>query len=328
MRPQITAEVDQRAAASYGLNAAMVAGTIRGYVAEQSAGVTTINDREAKIVYITALNEVTSAEDIAARPLTTPLGDEITIGDVADVKETDTAVSILTQDGRQYAAVSGSITLRDTSAVIQASEAAIAALDLPEGVEVEVGGVAQMMSDSFTQLGIAMLVAVAAVYLVMVLTFGEAIAPLAIMFSLPLAVIGGFIGLYLAGIPLDMPAMIGLLMLIGLVTTNAIMFIERVNQRLADGLVRRDALLDAGANRMRPILMTALTTIIALVPMASGIKDGALMSQSLAIVVVGGLTTSTLLTLIVVPVVYDLLESLKERILHLVPTQTPAPAEE
>jgi len=185
------------------------------------------------------------------------------------------------------------------------------------------------MSESFTQLGIAMLVAVAAVYLVMVLTFGEAIAPLAIMFSLPLAVIGGLIGLLIAGLPLDMPAMIGSLMLIGIVTTNAIMFVERVHQRLGDGLTRREALLDAGANRMRPILMTALTTIIALVPMASGFKSGALMSQSLAIVVVGGLTTSTLLTLIVVPVIYDLLESLKERIIGSTRTiAAPLPAEE
>lgn len=313
-RPQITAEVDQRAAASYGLNAAMVAGTIRGYVAEQNAGVTTIDDRDAEIVYITALKDVTSADDIAARPLATPLGDEITIGDIAHVEETATAVSVLTQDGKQYASVSGSITERDTSSVIQAAQAEIDALDLPDGVKVEIGGVAQMMSDSFTQLGIAMLVAVAAVYLVMVLTFGEAIAPLAIMFSLPLAVIGGFVGLFIAGIPLDMPAMIGLLMLIGLVTTNAIMFVERVHQLLAEGYDRREALLASGANRMRPILMTALTTIIALVPMASGFKAGALMSQSLAIVVVGGLTTSTLLTLIVVPVVYDLLEALKERV--------------
>jgi HAE1 family hydrophobic/amphiphilic exporter-1 len=327
-RPQIVAEVDQRAAASYGLNAAMVAGTIRGLVAEQSAGITTIDDRDIEIVYVTALSDVTSAADIAARPLATPLGDEITIGDIAKVEEVETAVSVLTQDGKQYAGVTGSITARDTSSVITAAQDAIDALDLPDGVEVEVGGVAQMMNESFTQLGLAMLIAIAAVYIVMVLTFGEAIAPLAIMFSLPLAVIGGFVGLFLAGLPLDMPAMIGLLMLIGLVTTNAIMFVERVNQELAAGLPRREALLSAGANRVRPILMTAITTIMALVPMASGFKSGALMSQSLAIVVVGGLTTSTLLTLIVVPVAYDLLESLKERILGAGAVREPVVAEE
>lgn len=314
-RPQITAEVDQFAAAVQGMNAGMVAGTIRGYVAEQSAGVTEIDGRDADIMYITDLKGVDSAEDIADRKLTTPLGDEIRIGDIAAVEQVQTPVSIYRLDEQEYAAVTASITERDTSSVISAVEEKIAEITLPDGVQVELGGVASMMSESFTQLGMAMLIAVAAVYLVMMLAFGEAIAPLAIMFSLPLAVVGGFFGLLIAGIPLDMPAMIGALMLIGIVTTNAIMFIERVNQKLAEGMTRREALLDAGTNRWRPIFMTALTTIIALVPMASGIKAGALMSQSLAIVVVGGLTSSTMLTLIVVPVVYDLLQKLKERVL-------------
>ncbi len=316
-RPQITVDVDQAKAADAGLNAAMVAGMVRGYVAEQSAGYIELDGRDTEVRYITQLGEVTSAETIADHTLATPTGDEVRIGDIAKVAVVDTPVSVLTRDGREYASVSAAVTERDTSTVITAVEDAVAGLDLPQGVEVETSGIASMMNESFQQLGIAMLVAIAAVYLVMVLTFGEAIAPLAIMFSLPLAVIGGIVGLWVTGLPLDMPAMIGALMLIGLVTTNAIMFIERVNQKLAEGLSRRDALLDAGANRMRPILMTALTTIMALIPMASGMASGAMSSQSLAIIVVGGLTTSTALTLIVVPVVYDLLEGAKERVLHL-----------
>lgn len=317
-RPQIIAEVDQAKAAEYGLNAAMVAMTIRGYVAEQSAGFTEIDGMDAEIIYVTALDELDAAEDLAGRPLATPLGEEIEIRDVATVEVVDTATSVLTYNESEYASVTGSITERDTSTVIQAAELKIDELDLPSGVEVSVGGVAQMMSDSFEQLGIAMIVAIFAVYLVMVLTFGEAIAPLTIMFSLPLAVVGGLLGLFITGLPLDMPAMIGALMLIGIVTTNAIMFVERVHQRMGEGMPRREALLDAGTNRMRPILMTALTTIMALIPMASGFKSGALMSQSLAVVVVGGLTASTALTLIVVPVIYDLLEALKERVLAAV----------
>ncbi len=316
-RPQVTTEVDQAAAASHGMNAGMVAGAIRGYVAHQSAGSVRIEGRDAELLYITELKGVSTAADIADRTLTTPLGDDVRIGQLATVEQVETPVSIYRFDGQEYAAVTASITDRDTSSVITAVEKEIAALDLPDGVEVELGGVANMMSESFRQLGLAMLVAVAAVYLVMMLAFGEAIAPLAIMFSLPLAVVGGFLGLLLAGIPLDMPAMIGALMLIGIVTTNAIMLIERVHQKLAEGMTRREALLDAGTNRWRPILMTALTTIFALFPMAFGIKEGGLMSQSLAIVVVGGLTSSTLLTLIVVPVVYDLLEGLKQRVLSL-----------
>lgn len=327
-RPQLTVDVNQAQAAEYGLNAGMVAMAIRGYVAEQSGGTTKIDGDTVEILYKTKLSKVNAAEDLGNRKLTTPLGETVKISDVAKVQEVDTAVSILTYNNDEYAAVSGTITERETSSVISATEERIAELDLPAGVEVEVGGVASMMSESFKQLGLAMLVAIFAVYLVMVLTFGEAIAPLAIMFSLPLAVIGGVLGLFIAGIPLDMPAMIGVLMLIGIVTTNAIMFVERVHQRMAEGLERREALLDAGANRMRPILMTALTTIIALVPMASGYKSGALMSQSLAIVVVGGLTTSTVLTLVIVPVVYDLLEALKARALAAIGRKPEPPAAE
>jgi HAE1 family hydrophobic/amphiphilic exporter-1 len=326
-RPQITVDVDQVKAADVGLNAAMVAGMVRGYVAEQSAGFIELDGRDTEVKYITQLGEVTSAQTIADHTLSTPLGDEIRIGDIADVAVIETPVSVLTRDGREFASVSAAVTVRDTSTVITAVEAAVGELDLPKGVEVETSGIASMMNESFKQLGIAMLVAIAAVYLVMVLTFGEAIAPLAIMFSLPLAIIGGIVGLFITGQPLDMPAMIGALMLIGLVTTNAIMFIERVNQKLADGLSRHDALLDAGANRMRPIMMTALTTIMALIPMASGMGGGVMSSQSLAIIVVGGLTTSTALTLIVVPVVYDLLENRKERLLHMVRKPAPVPAE-
>lgn len=316
-RPQITVDVDQVKAADVGLNAAMVAGMVRGYVAEQSVGFIELDGRETELRYITHLGDIESAKALADRTLNTPLGDEVRIGDIAKVEIVDTPVSVLTRDEKEYASVSAAVTVRDTSTVITAVEAKVAELDLPAGVKVESEGIASMMNESFKQLGIAMLIAIAAVYLVMVLTFGEAIAPLAIMFSLPLAVIGGIVGLFITGLPLDMPAMIGALMLIGLVTTNAIMFIERVNQKLAEGMSRHDSLLDAGTNRMRPILMTALTTIMALIPMASGMASGAMSSQSLAIIVVGGLTTSTALTLIVVPVVYDLLEGQKERILHL-----------
>ncbi len=170
-----------------------------------------------------------------------------------------------------------------------------------------------MMSESFSQLGLAMLFAIGAVYLVMVIAFGEAAAPLAIMLSLPLAVVGGLIGLFVAGVPLDMPAMVGALMLIGIVVTNAIVLVDRVQQNMESGEDRREALLEAGSTRMRPILMTAVATIMALIPLASGAAEGALISQSLAVIVIGGLTTSTLLTLIVVPVAYDLLEGAKDR---------------
>jgi len=313
-RKQLVVDVNQKTAAKYGMNAAMVAGSVRGYVAEQDAGTVKIDGRPTDMKYILALDPVGKATQLGNLELTSPLDGDIALKKIARVEETASPVAVMTRDGVQYASVTGRITERDTGSVIKAVKAELAALKLPKGVGYEISGAAEQMSESFSQLGIAMLIAVGAVYLVMIIAFGEAIAPLAIMFSLPLAVVGGLIGLLVAGVPLDMPAMIGALMLIGIVVTNAIVLVDRVQQKRKLGMSRRDALMDAGATRMRPILMTAVATIMALAPLASGFAEGALISQSLAVIVIGGLTTSTLLTLIVVPVAYDLLEGAKDRI--------------
>ena len=313
-RKQLVIDVDQAKASEYGLNAAMVAGTVRGYVAEQSAGSVKIDGQPTELYYVLALDPVKRADEMRNLELATPLGDTIKLSDIAKVEDTASPVALLTRDGAQYASVSGRITDRDTGSVISAVQDEVATLDLPEGITTETGGTAEQMSESFSQLGVAMIIAIGAVYLVMIIAFGEAIAPLAILMSLPLAVVGGLVGLLIAGLPMDIPAMIGALMLIGIVVTNAIVLVDRVKQKQRAGFTRHDALMEAGATRMRPILMTAVATIMALAPLASGFAEGALISQSLAVIVIGGLTTSTLLTLIVVPVAYDLLEGGKERI--------------
>jgi HAE1 family hydrophobic/amphiphilic exporter-1 len=312
-RSQLVVDVDQKKAAKYGMNAAMIAGTVRGYVAEQEAGTVDIDGKTTDVVYAMALDPVKKATEMRDLELSTPLGKTVKLSKVASVDETASPLSVLTQDGAEYAAVSGRITERNSGATIAAVKKELAALKLPEGVTIEVGGAAQQMNESFQQLGVAMAIAIGAVYLVMIIAFGEATAPLAIMFSLPLAVVGGLVGLLVARLPLDIPAMIGALMLIGIVVTNAIVLIDRVQQKRRKGVGRTEALIEAGVTRMRPILMTAVATIMALAPLASGFSEGALISQSLAVIVIGGLTTSTMLTLIVVPVAYDLLESGKER---------------
>lgn len=312
-RSQLVVDVDQKQAAKYGMNAAMIAGTVRGYVAEQDAGTVDIDGKTTDVVYAMALDPVNKATEMRDLELSTPLGKTVKLSKVASVEETASPLSVLTQDGAEYAAVSGRITERNSGATIAAVKKELATLKLPAGVTIEVGGAAQQMNESFQQLGVAMAIAIGAVYLVMIIAFGEATAPLAIMFSLPLAVVGGLVGLLAARLPLDIPAMIGALMLIGIVVTNAIVLIDRVQQKRRKGMGRTEALIEAGVTRMRPILMTAVATIMALAPLASGFSEGALISQSLAVIVIGGLTTSTMLTLIVVPVAYDLLESAKER---------------
>jgi HAE1 family hydrophobic/amphiphilic exporter-1 len=159
-----------------------------------------------------------------------------------------------------------------------------------------------------------MAVSVLIVYVVMVLVFGSLIDPFVILFSLPLATIGAFAGLLVTGRPLGISALIGMLMLIGIVVTNAIVLLDLVEQLRHRGWATYAALVEAGRTRVRPILMTALATILALMPLALGFNEGSIIAAELGTVVIGGLLTSTLLTLVVVPVVYSLIESARERV--------------
>jgi len=184
---------------------------------------------------------------------------------------------------------------------------------LPQGVRVEIGGVLSDQADAFSQLGIALLVAILIVYIVMVATFRSLLQPFLLLISVPFAATG-VIGLQIiSGIPLGVPSLIGVLMLVGIVVTNAIVLIDLVNQYRDRGLKVREALILGGSRRLRPILMTALATILALTPMATGITgQGGFISQPLGIVVIGGLVSSTVLTLIVLPVIYQLVEGTRE----------------
>ncbi|MCU7666787.1 efflux RND transporter permease subunit [Bacillus thuringiensis] len=311
-KPEISIEVNQKKASKQGLSTAQIGGTIRDLLGTNQVGSMTVNKEDLNIQMGLKLDPVKKLNDIKELSFTTALGEKIELQQIATVKEVPGPVSILTKDGEQYASVSASITDKNTGAVTEKVQQVIDKLDIPKGVDTQIGGTVEQMNESFQQLGLAIVVAIGAVYLTMVIAFGEAKAPFAILFSLPLAMIGGFAGLLVARIPLDMPAMIGFLMLIGIVVTNAIVLVDRIQERRREGLEVREALIEAGTVRMRPILMTALATIGALSPLALGLSKGSIMSQSLSIVVIGGLITSTLLTLIVVPVMYELLNRRKK----------------
>lgn len=212
------------------------------------------------------------------------------------------------------ATITGDVTVKDTGAVSRDIEKQIEQMKLPGGVSVKLGGDTEQMNKSFADLGKAMIVAVFAVYIVILIAFGEATAPFTILFSLPYAIIGGLFGLWISGQPISATALIGALMLIGIVVTNAIVFVDRVQQMRKRGLDTVNALIEAGGTRLRPILMTAFATIFALLPLALGYGEGTMMSQGLAVTVIGGLTSSTLLTLFIVPIVYLFFSGLQERL--------------
>lgn len=251
-----------------------------------------------------------SMDDILATQVPTALGTTMPLSELVKVEKGTTLNTLARSKGEYYASVSGAIIGKDISKATSEVEKEIDKLDLPKGVTMGVAGVQADMTETFTQLGLAMLAAIAIVYFILVVTFGEGVAPFAILFSLPFAVIGSFVGLLIAGETISVSVMMGLLMLIGIVVTNAIVLVDRIIHMERDGMSMREAILEAGATRLRPILMTAIATIGALIPLAIGSGGGGLISKGLGITVIGGLASSTLLTLIVVPIVYEVLSKL------------------
>ncbi|MCM3112368.1 efflux RND transporter permease subunit [Lederbergia lenta] len=252
-----------------------------------------------------------SIDDILATEVPTATGATMKLSELVAVEKGTTLNTLARSQGEYYATVSGTIIGDDISKATSEVDKAIDKLDLPKGVTIGVAGVAADMTETFTQLGVAMLAAIAIVYFILVVTFREGVAPFAILFSLPFAVIGSFVGLLIAGETISVSVMMGLLMLIGIVVTNAIVLVDRIIRMEREGLGMREAVLEAGVTRLRPILMTAIATIGALVPLAIGSGGGGgLISKGLGITVIGGLISSTLLTLIVVPIVYEILSKL------------------
>jgi HAE1 family hydrophobic/amphiphilic exporter-1 len=228
----------------------------------------------------------------------------VKLGDIADVSIGAQQTNIQRVDEKLAASITGIITDENVGAVNRAVQQKINTLSLPEGVEVTMGGVMEMMQESFSGMFMAILVAVVLAFAVIALTFRSFMKPIIIMISLPLASIGAMIGLLISGHPLGVSSLMGILMLVGIVLTNAIVLIDLVDKLRKDGMNTFEALVESGRTRMRPILMTALTTMIAMLPIALGFGEGTVLSAELAAVVIGGLFSSTLLTLLVIPVMY------------------------
>lgn len=311
---QYTLVADQEKLSSLGLTAGQLAMTLSP--ARERPVLTEVDiDNKTYKVYVETDNKTfSSIDEIEDETVTSPLGIEVPIKDVAKVEEGTSPNSIMQIDGKVVVQVTANILASDVTKVSSNLQAEIDKLDLPDGVEVKFGGTTEQINDTFTQLGLAMLAAIAIVYFVLVVTFGGGLAPFAILFSLPFTVIGIMVGLFIAGGTLDVSAMMGGLMLIGIVVTNAIVLIDRVIHKEKEGMPTREALLEAGATRLRPILMTALATIGALLPLVTGLEESAgIISKGLGITVIGGLISSTLLTLVIVPIVYEFLMKFKKK---------------
>ncbi|MFF4208236.1 efflux RND transporter permease subunit [Streptomyces sp. NPDC001796] len=305
--PRVSVKANARAAAA-GFNDQTLGAAVTEAVQGSTTGKAVLDDAERDIV-IRAAKPAQTLDQLKNLRL-----GPVKLGDIATVKLVDGPVSMTRIDGQRAATITARPTGDNTGAVSSALQSKINALKLPAGATAEIGGVSQDQSDAFKNLGLAMLAAIAIVFMLLVATFRSLAQPLILLVSIPFAATGA-IGLLVAtGTPMGVPAMIGMLMLIGIVVTNAIVLIDLINQYRKQGYGVVEAVVEGGRHRLRPILMTALATIFALLPMALGVTgEGGFIAQPLAVVVIGGLVTSTLLTLLLVPTLYAMLELRKER---------------
>jgi multidrug efflux pump subunit AcrB len=262
-------------------------------------------DNEDRSVSLSYQQQISSQADLENIQFMTAAG-LVKLKDIADITVLDALITVNHNEGKTYAKVSALVKSSDTAGVTQKVKQDIASLSLPSGVEVSYAGGLEMITEGFTSIGIAMAVAVGLVFLVMSMTFGGLRTPLIILSSLIFIPVGSLTALLITGQALSMSAMIGMLMLVGIVVTNAVVLLDRVENNRKSGMQITEAIVEASRVRLRPILMTACATILALVPLALSGSSTSLISGGLAITVIGGLFTSTLLTLIVVPVIYEM----------------------
>lgn len=275
-------------------------------------GTINVNDKQ-KTVFLEPFLDTKTDKDLKNIKVITSAG-QVPVSSIATLQSEELSTTQFHKDGKPYLRVTATVDpaklsniAKDINIVIFGDNNEKKGIDIPENIKVLVGGASSDQASDFADLFLIMLASIGIVFLIMIITFKSIKTPIAILCSLPLSAIGAILGILISRIPVDITALLGALMLIGIVVTNAIVLLDRVRQNERTMIIR-DALIEATATRMRPIFMTAVATICAMLPLLlKKAEAGSLVSQSLAIVVIGGLAMATLLTLIVIPCVYELL---------------------
>ncbi|WP_017614969.1 efflux RND transporter permease subunit [Nocardiopsis salina] len=300
--------VDGEEAAEHGLDEATIGQMLSAAFNGQEVGNATLDDVRHDMVVLTDEAPETRAQ-LEDLELAAPTGDDLVLSDVADVEEVEQPPELTRIDGVTSTSVTAAATGTDLGAVSMEMDETLNGLDLPSGASASIGGVSEDQTEGFAQLGLAILAAIVISYLIMVATVKSLIQPLIMLVSVPFAATGSLGLLMLTNTPLGAAALIGMLMLVGIVITNAIVLLDLINQKRKQGMEMGEAIVEGSRLRLRPILMTAVGTMVALVPLATGLAGGGVfISGPVAIVVIGGLLTSTLGTLVLVPVLYQLVE--------------------
>ncbi|MCA9859457.1 MAG: efflux RND transporter permease subunit, partial [Thermomicrobiales bacterium] len=319
-QPTVQVIVDPEQASLAGVSPQQISAELASLSSVQTLTVVNLDGTDFPVRLLVSSPDTTSIEELSAFEIIPG----VRLDQVATLEEAEVPASITRIDGREGALVSGDITSEDVGGVSVDVQTAVDKLEVPAGLEVIFGGAASDINEGFTDLIVAILIAIVLVYSIMALLFRSWLDPMVILASLPMAAIGAIVALFVTNSTLSLSAMIGILMLVGIVVTNAIVLIEFVIMlREERGYDLRTALVEGGLTRLRPILMTAVATILALIPLSLGLTEGLLIASDLGRVVIGGLVSSTLLTLLVVPVFYSLADGLKRRWIRRRQPETP-----
>jgi HAE1 family hydrophobic/amphiphilic exporter-1 len=309
--PQFTITVDKEKAAEYGYTVAQVYQLVYSQMASPSSATTVSTDIKDYAVYVqTEEQENTQLSDIKNLTFTYTNDDgedeEIPLSRICTMKENTTLSKIYRDSQTRYLTVSCSIDDdHNVTLVSNKVQQALDKIDIPEGCSITMEGEDETINDAMSQMVLMLVLAVIFIYLIMVAQFQSLLSPFIIMFTIPLAFTGGFLALFITGQEVSIIAMLGFIMLAGLIVNNGIVLIDYINQARREGMSKKDAIIDAGRTRVRPIFMTALTTILAMSTSALGFGDGSDMMMPMAVTIIGGLVYGTILTLIVIPCIYD-----------------------
>ena len=312
--PQMSIVIDEEIAATHGLTPDQITGQIQLQFTGQVATLYREAGSEMDVTLMYPEDERSSISDLEDLKIQTPTGATIPLSELSEFREMQGSVTLLRQNQQPQMNVTTEIMDRDLGSVVTDVEAQMERMNLPEGYSYKIGGEAEDMSESFTDLALALVFSIFLVYAVMAVQFENFLFPFIIMFAMPTSVIGVILGHFVAGISFSIPGFIGLIMLAGIVVNNSIILVDYINILRRRGIDRYEAILEAGRSRLRPILMTTLTTVLAMIPLGLALGDGAELQQPLAITIIFGLSASSLFTLLFVPVVYTLLDDLTAKI--------------
>lgn len=313
---QYEVKVDHQRASENGITAGQLALLLNQNIPEMTISKIKADQQSYDVVVKQNKETQWTKNKLENTSIPSPQNPNLKLSDIAELKQTTTPNTLVKESGHYTSTITGNISGKDVGGITQDVSHQLSKIKTPQDVKTSVGGTNDDITEAFSQLLLAMLAAIIIVYLVLVLTFKGGLAPFTILFSLPYTIIGVVCALVATGETLSVPSMIGLLMLIGIVVTNAIVLIDRVINNEKTGMSMKAALIEAGGTRIRPILMTAIATIGALFPLLFGQNSSVLISKGLAATVIGGLLSSTLLTLIVVPVIYEILFTLKSKLMR------------